>query len=376
MPLEIPIESFDPLYSPPEVTGFGPMFSLPCASMNFLETSLFHFSCSSYSSHEPPPNVAEEPRPGSGGSHLGIKAQRKFFSFQQAAHLFTSPPNTSPPICFFPHWSSLSSASWLMLAAYLHATSKSLGGTLSRIPPSSAFFSHLARIDSIVTGEDPADDAFVGVMMTVQGLVHNFGGLVAMRWGHLKPGCSQISVNYYLSCWYKRSEFGIRAAIFFSAATVSGAFGCDLKHGRRGRKTCMGVDFILEGLATVLAGAASFWIIPDFPDTAKLLTEAERTFVIKRLQSDDQFSAAGKNLKCKCIWMSLRDWKTWVGTDMPLYAFSLFLPSIINQLGFKATPANLLTVPVYFFACCITCLVGLLADRYGHRGYFNIGSCV
>jgi len=28
----------------------------------------------------------------------------------------------------------------------------------------------------------------------------------------------------YLS-WYKRSEFGIRAAVFFSAATVSGAFG-------------------------------------------------------------------------------------------------------------------------------------------------------
>lgn len=25
--------------------------------------------------------------------------------------------------------------------------------------------------------------------------------------------------------WYKRSEFGIRAAFFFSAATVSGAFG-------------------------------------------------------------------------------------------------------------------------------------------------------
>jgi hypothetical protein len=27
-------------------------------------------------------------------------------------------------------------------------------------------------------------------------------------------------VNYYLSCWYKRNEFGIRAAIFFSAAAV------------------------------------------------------------------------------------------------------------------------------------------------------------
>lgn len=32
-------------------------------------------------------------------------------------------------------------------------------------------------------------------------------------------------INYYLSCWYKRNEFGIRAAIFFSAAAVSGSFG-------------------------------------------------------------------------------------------------------------------------------------------------------
>lgn len=31
--------------------------------------------------------------------------------------------------------------------------------------------------------------------------------------------------SYYLSCWYKRKEFGLRASIFFSAATVSGAFG-------------------------------------------------------------------------------------------------------------------------------------------------------
>lgn len=33
------------------------------------------------------------------------------------------------------------------------------------------------------------------------------------------------SLPFPLTGWYKRSEFGIRAAIFFSAATVSGAFG-------------------------------------------------------------------------------------------------------------------------------------------------------
>lgn len=34
--------------------------------------------------------------------------------------------------------------------------------------------------------------------------------------------------------------------------------------------------FILEGLFTVLVGIASFWVVQDFPDTAKFLTEDER----------------------------------------------------------------------------------------------------
>ena len=35
--------------------------------------------------------------------------------------------------------------------------------------------------------------------------------------------------------------------------------------------------FILEGLATILAACFSYWLIQDFPDTAKFLTEEERT---------------------------------------------------------------------------------------------------
>ena len=69
--------------------------------------------------------------------------------------------------------------------------------------------------------------------------------------------------------------------------------------------------FILEGLVTVVAAFASFWIIQDFPDNAKFLSEAERTIVIRRLQSDDQFSAAGEKLKMKYIRQSLTDWKTY-----------------------------------------------------------------
>lgn len=70
--------------------------------------------------------------------------------------------------------------------------------------------------------------------------------------------------------------------------------------------------FIIEGLATVVAGALSFWIIVDFPDNAKFLSEAERTVVIRRLQGDDQFSAAGERLKWKNIAASWTDWKTYL----------------------------------------------------------------
>ena len=81
-----------------------------------------------------------------------------------------------------------------------------------------------------------------------------------------------------------------------------------------GGKAAWAWIFIIEGAATVLAGAASFWIVQDFPDTARFLTEAERTVVIRRLQEDDQFSAAGETLRMKYIWKSLLDWKTWVGS--------------------------------------------------------------
>ena len=120
-----------------------------------------------------------------------------------------------------------------------------------------------------------------GIVMTLMGLVHNYEGLLAARWflgiteAGLFPG-----VAYYLSCWYKRSEFGIRMAIFFSAAAVSGSFGGLLaaaitKMDGVGNKKGWAWIFILEGIVTVLFGAASFYMVHDFPDNAKFLTDSE-----------------------------------------------------------------------------------------------------
>ncbi|EIW80461.1 MFS general substrate transporter [Coniophora puteana RWD-64-598 SS2] len=224
---------------------------------------------------------------------------------------------------------------------------------------------------------------FWGIAMTTQGLVHNYGGLMTVRWwvGAFEAGIYP-GVNYYLSCWYKRSEFGLRASIFFSAATVSGAFGGLLavaiaEMDGLGGKAGWAWIFIIEGLATIVLGILSFWIIVDFPNDAKFLTEAEQVFVIRRLQEDKQMGVTGENFDWKAVKQSLSDPYTYLGivifagSGMPLYAFSLFLPSIISEVRYKATPANLLTVPVYVMACIFTCGVSYLADRYGNRGWWN-----
>jgi len=62
----------------------------------------------------------------------------------------------------------------------------------------------------------------------------------------------------------------------------------------------------------------------------------------------------------------------YMGADMPLYAFSLFLPTIISELGFKTTKAQLLSVPPYVGAAVATIAVGFIADRTKKRGLCNI----
>ncbi|KAF2854796.1 MFS nicotinic acid transporter-like protein Tna1 [Plenodomus tracheiphilus IPT5] len=223
-----------------------------------------------------------------------------------------------------------------------------------------------------------------GICMTCMGLVHNYAGLMTCRWwlgvaeAGLFPG-----VNYYLSCWYKRSEFGIRAAVFFSAAALAGSFGGLLAAGIAQMKGVGGKPgwawiFILEGLVTILVGIASYWMVHDFPAEATFLSPDDRARVLRRLRADQQASATHEEFKVKYFWQSVRDWKTWMfaiiymGADGALYAFSLFLPTILANLGYTSTKANLLSVPPYAVAAVITVLVGWIADRTQQRGLCNI----
>nr|ADN06231.1 MFS transporter-like protein [Passalora arachidicola] len=222
-----------------------------------------------------------------------------------------------------------------------------------------------------------------GLCMMCMGLVNNYAGLLAARWflgiteAGLFPG-----VQYYLSCWYKRSELGVRLAIFFANAALAGSFGGLLAAAIAnmdglGGKGGWAWIFIIEGIATIVVGAVSWWLVFDWPDTASFLTEVERLRLQHRLAKDNLFQV-GKDHDKRHVMEALRDWKCWAysvteaGSFMVVYAFSLFLPTIMAGMGYSGTHAQLLTVPPYAVAAVMTVIVNWIADRTQQRGICNM----
>lgn len=187
--------------------------------------------------------------------------------------------------------------------------------------------------------------------------------------------------------WYCRHEAQWRQALFFSAASIAGAFSGLLAYGIAHMDGVGGLEgwrwiFILEGILTVLVAILAFFCLYDYPETASFLTEEERAFVVYRLKYQGQSEADGEGHKkvaqddtfqWKYVKAAFMDWQiylnVWVywGIVAPLYGISLFLPTIIRELGYTSSTAQLLTVPIYIVASVLAVAVAYLSDRHGKR---------
>jgi MFS family permease len=58
---------------------------------------------------------------------------------------------------------------------------------------------------------------------------------------------------------------------------------------------------------------------------------------------------------------------------IPIYSFSLFLPTIISAMGYSKVNANLLSVPPNAAAFVTVIIVTYLSDKYTRRGVFMLG---
>ncbi|KAH6880027.1 major facilitator superfamily domain-containing protein [Thelonectria olida] len=224
-----------------------------------------------------------------------------------------------------------------------------------------------------------------GICCTLMGIVQNYHGLLAARAvlglteGGLFPG-----VSYYITMWYRRHECGFRMAVFFSAATAAGAFGGFLARGIMEMRGVGGLAgwqwiFIIEGLATVVVALASYKMMSDYPDRAKFINNEERAHIVARLKLDR--SSLADEFGMNFFWDAIKDWKIWVhmfmafGTFAGVYSYSLFLPTIIRDLGYTSTTAQLMSTPPYLVACLLCVSAGWYADKLQQRGIFMVFFC-
>ncbi|KAI4864713.1 MFS general substrate transporter [Hypoxylon rubiginosum] len=225
-----------------------------------------------------------------------------------------------------------------------------------------------------------------GVVATLMGIVQNLAGFFVSRFflgaeSGLFPG-----VVFYFSMWYKRRERQYRISLFFSAASLAGAFGGILAYGIGRMGGIVWANgwrwiFILEGILTVLVAAAAYGFIHNYPDTSKFLTEDERKFIHQRLAADSD-ATHDEKFTWAAVREALKDPNCWLyglgfhTMSLPLYTLSLFLPTIISNLGYSAATAQLLTVPPYAFAFITTVTVAILSERLGQRAIFIGGSAI
>ncbi|KAK3680912.1 major facilitator superfamily domain-containing protein [Podospora appendiculata] len=240
-----------------------------------------------------------------------------------------------------------------------------------------------------------------GVVMTLMGIVQSYSGLLSAR---LFLGVAEAGlfpgVAYYLTMWYTRDEIQLRQALFFSAASIAGAFSGLLafaisKMDGVGNLEGWRWIFILEGMATVIVALLAYLFLHDFPETATFLTEEERAFVVFRLKYQGQgIPAKGAGVEDGLVrprvaqaeefrWDYVRqafvDWQIWVNVFVywsivcPLYGISLFLPTIIRNLGYESSTAQLMTVPIYITAAILAVIVAHFSDKMGKRSPFIIG---
>ncbi|KXS21761.1 MFS general substrate transporter [Gonapodya prolifera JEL478] len=218
-----------------------------------------------------------------------------------------------------------------------------------------------------------------GITALCHGLVSNATGLILCRFflGLAEAGFFP-GVVLYFAYWYKQREFATRVAFFTSATALSSAFSGLLAYAIGFANGASGLSgwrwiFIIEGIPSIVSGFSAWFLLPDFPHTASWLTDEEKEFAAQRLSVNAPSATRDKNFDLDEFLEVITDLHSWlinviffcgiVSGITLLY----WLPTIILNLGFAGTLANVLTVPPWIVSWFVAVAVSWHSDKTQER---------
>ncbi|KAL1954199.1 hypothetical protein VTO42DRAFT_1515 [Malbranchea cinnamomea] len=226
-----------------------------------------------------------------------------------------------------------------------------------------------------------------GTVSALTSLVKNYSQIVACRFilglveAPFFPG-----VLFYLSKWYTKKELALRMSIFYSGSLISGAFGnliaagiLDGLAGKRGLSAWQWL-YIIEGVITIAIGIVVCLVLPDFPDTWKLLSPelkhvANRRLAIEAAEAD--VDEAGGMSQLNGLKLAMTDPKTYIlalayMSITGASGFQNFFPTLTSTLGYNRTISLLLVAPPYIFMVAYSLAHSHMSDRLGNRFWFFV----
>lgn len=224
-----------------------------------------------------------------------------------------------------------------------------------------------------------------GLAASLQAAAKSWAGMMAARcFMAAAEAAYGPGIPYLLSFFYLRSELGFRCGIFLSAAPLATCFAGALAYGITSGHPAIAswrLLFLVEGLPTIVMAGLAFLFIPDSPDTAKFLNEEER--LVAKARALRQTGSDGRerigSVNFKEVGQALLDVKNWLtafmyfSCNVSFASLPVFLPTILEGLGFTSINAQGLTAPPYFLSFLFCLITTYVADRTRQRGFMIFG---
>ena len=178
--------------------------------------------------------------------------------------------------------------------------------------------------------------------------------------------CESIqSLVARLSSWLTASDILGNLSGVFSGVFAFAFSHADGAHGLSGWQWL----FIFEGVITIAFGFVVWFLLPDFPSTAKWLTEKEKAFIQARLPGNAP-QASEANFQWSEIVEACKDIRLWLFTLIwALYTVGtsgvrFYQPTVIANLGYTdIASAQLLNLPISIFSIIVIGITGAFADN-------------
>ncbi|KAI1191444.1 major facilitator superfamily domain-containing protein [Nemania serpens] len=191
-------------------------------------------------------------------------------------------------------------------------------------------------------------------------------------------------IAFYLSSFYKREELYFRIGIYVSAASLAGAFGGLLAAGfsqipewgiAGSRLHTWRNIFFFEGILTVIAASIAPIILPQSPETSRYMTAREQWIAAERIRLEHKASAR-QQVEMRHVKRAVTNINNYICAagfffiNITVQGLSVFLPTILTDIGYKSLTAQYYSVPVYVTASLISIAVGYVSDKTKMRGIY------